>query len=37
MGIFFKSIDTSSISKIADKIFKMVDDIVEKMDEENDV
>lgn len=36
MGTFFlKSIDASSISKTADKVFKMMDDIVEEVGEEN--
>ncbi|XP_050889717.1 uncharacterized protein LOC127095008 [Lathyrus oleraceus] len=36
MGTFFlKSIDASSISKTTDKVFKMMDDIVEEVGEEN--
>ncbi|PKI78647.1 hypothetical protein CRG98_001024 [Punica granatum] len=33
--IFFTSIDTSDISKTADKVFEMIDDIVEQVGEEN--
>jgi hypothetical protein len=33
--MFLKSIDASDISKIADKVFKMMDDIVEEIGEEN--
>jgi hypothetical protein len=33
-GTFLKSIDASAISKTADKVFKMMDDIVEEMGEE---
>ena len=33
--IFLKSIDASHISKTADKIFKMIDDVVEEVGEEN--
>ncbi|XP_016189421.1 uncharacterized protein LOC107630719 [Arachis ipaensis] len=33
--IFLKSIDASHITKTADKIFKMIDDVVEEVGEEN--
>jgi hypothetical protein len=33
--IFLKSIDASDITKTADKIFKMIDDVVEEIGEEN--
>ncbi|XP_061356331.1 uncharacterized protein LOC133300758 [Gastrolobium bilobum] len=36
MGIvFLKSIDASHITKIVDKIFKMIDEVVQEIDEEN--
>ena len=33
--VFLYSLDTSDISKIADKVFKMLDDVVEFVGEEN--
>ncbi|QHO56215.1 uncharacterized protein DS421_3g71820 [Arachis hypogaea] len=33
--VFLKSIDASHITKIADKIFKMIDDVVEEVGEKN--
>ena len=35
--VFLKSVDASHISKTTDKIFKMINDVVEEVGEENTV